>query len=117
MRRGLKWLIFASAVVGVITVIFLLLIFVPDLEAGLKPQWPWMWDRTRFVNPWSFLATVTIALLMLAIPLSHIAWLVLAGIWLAHSSMKGSEAAPSNMEGSTSDTFQYGGKRRRHLPI
>ncbi|MDH4135629.1 MAG: zinc-ribbon domain-containing protein [Anaerolineae bacterium] len=38
------------------------------------------------MNPWDFLANVTIALLMLAIPLSHVAWLVMAAIWLARSS-------------------------------
>jgi hypothetical protein len=44
-----------------------------------------MWERARFADPWSLLGTVTIVLLMLAIPLSHMAWLVLAAIWLSHS--------------------------------
>jgi hypothetical protein len=85
MREGLKWLAFASIAIGVVIVGLLILVFVPGL-GWARPSGYWMWSRTDFLNPWDFLANVTIALLMLAIPLSHIAWLVMAAIWLARSS-------------------------------
>jgi hypothetical protein len=85
MREGLKWLAFASIAIGVVIVGLLILVFVPGL-GWARPSGYWMWSRTDFLNPWDFLANVTIALLMLAIPLSHVAWLVMAAIWLARSS-------------------------------
>ncbi len=86
MRGELKWLVFASIVIGVVIVGLLILTFVPGLGwGGARPYRYWMWSRTEFLTPWDFLGNVTIALLMLAIPLSHIAWLVMAAIWLARS--------------------------------
>jgi hypothetical protein len=84
MREELKWLAFASIAIGVVIVGLLILTFVPGL-GWTRPSGYGMWNRTDFLNPWDFLANVTIALLMLAIPLSHIAWLVMAAIWLARS--------------------------------
>ena len=93
MREGLKWLVFASIVIGVIIVGLLILTFVPGLGWGwTRPSGYWMWNRADFLNPWHFLANVTIALLMLAIPPSHIAWLVMAAIWLARSAEEPSPA-------------------------
>lgn len=86
MREEFKWLVFASIAIGVVIVGLLILTFVPGLGWGwTRPSGYWMWSRTDFLNPWDFLANVTIALLLLAIPLSHIAWLVMAAIWLARS--------------------------------
>jgi len=86
MHGELKWLVFASIVIGVVIVGLLILTFVPGLGwGGTRPHRYWMWSRTEFLTPWDFLGNVTIALLMLAIPLSHIAWLVMAAIWLARS--------------------------------
>ena len=84
MREELKWLVFASIAIGVVIVGFLILTFTPGL-GWTRPSGYWMWNKADFLNPWDFLANVTIALLMLAIPLSHIAWLVMAAIWLARS--------------------------------
>jgi NADH:ubiquinone oxidoreductase subunit 6 (subunit J) len=86
MREEFKWLVFASIAIGVVIVGLLILTFVPGLGWGwTRPSGYWMWSRTDFLNPWDFLANVTITLLLLAIPLSHIAWLVMAAIWLARS--------------------------------
>jgi hypothetical protein len=86
MRKGFKWLVFASIAIGVIIVGLLILAFVPSLGwRRIRPHEYQMWSGTDLLNPWGLLARVTIALLLLAIPLSHIAWLVVATIWLARS--------------------------------
>lgn len=86
MHRGFKWLLFVSIAIGMVIVVLLILAFVPGLGwRGIRPHEYWMWSGTDLLNPWVLLARVTIALLLLAIPLSHIAWLVVATIWLARS--------------------------------
>ena len=86
MRRGLRKLVLISTTIVAFTAILLILalVFGPEGELVGPPPF-WMWGRTRFENPWSLLGSVMIALLMLAIPLGHVAWLVLAAMWLARA--------------------------------
>jgi hypothetical protein len=86
MRSGLRRLVVTSIIIALMIAGVLLLLFVPGLRGRwMEPHEYWMWDRARLANPWNLLASVMIALLMLAIPLAHIAWLVVAAIWLARS--------------------------------
>ena len=85
IRKGLRQLVSISVATGVIVLALMILAFISSLgKMWEQPQEYWMWEPARLANPWSLLGTVTIALLMLAIPLSHVAWLVLAAIWLSH---------------------------------
>jgi hypothetical protein len=95
MRRGLRRLVLTSTIIVAITAVLVILAFVlgPGGEWAGPPTY-WMWGRTRFENPWSLLASVAIALLMLAIPLGHIAWLVMAAMWLSRSAGSPRARAP-----------------------
>jgi hypothetical protein len=97
MRRGLRKLVLTSTVIVAITavLVILALLFGPGGE-WVGPPTYWMWGRTRFENPWSLLASVAIALLMLAIPLGHIAWLIMAALWLSRSAGPPRARAPSS---------------------
>jgi hypothetical protein len=86
MRTGLKWLVVTSIIIALMVAGILILFSVPGLRGRwMQPHEYWMWDRARLAAPWNVLASVMIALLMLTIPLGHIAWLVVAVIWLARS--------------------------------
>ena len=84
MHKRLKRLILASIVTGVLIVGFL----VVDLALGrgwVGSRGHRLLDPVDLTTPWGFLGRVMIALLMLAVPTAHIAWLVTAAIWLARS--------------------------------
>ena len=104
MHKRLRGLVFASTVTGILVVGLL------ALNLALGRGWIGlrgyrMWAPVDLSKPWDFLGRVTIALLMLAIPTAHVAWLITALIWLARST--GSPQA-----GGMSDCPHCGGKVR-----
>ena len=95
MRRGLRRLVHISTAIVAITAVLLILAFVFGPEGEwVGPPLFWMWGRARFENPWILLGSVVIALLMLTIPLGHVAWLVLAAMWLARAPGQHQAKAP-----------------------
>jgi hypothetical protein len=86
MQRGLKPLAFIVAAIAMLTTGLLILLFVPRLG------WVGFHERgaghcpccagTGVLDPWGFLATVAIVLMMVSIPVSHIVVLVLAMMWV-----------------------------------
>jgi hypothetical protein len=89
VRKGWKWLALAVIAVSLLTTGLLILLFVPRLGwVGLheyREGYCPCCGGTGVLNPWGFLATLAIVLLMLSVPLSHIAVLLLAVSWIARS--------------------------------
>jgi hypothetical protein len=89
MGKEWKWLAYAVAAVGLLTTGLLILLFVPRLGwIGLHEHAGGhcaCCGGTGVLNPWGLLATTMIVLLMMSIPLSHIAVLVLATQSIARS--------------------------------
>ncbi|MFO7741828.1 MAG: hypothetical protein R6X31_05875 [Anaerolineae bacterium] len=89
MRKEWKWLTVAAIAASLLTTALLILLFVPRLgwvglhEVG-EGSCPCC-GGTGVFNFWGFLATLVIVLMMLSIPLSHIAVLVLAVTWIARA--------------------------------
>jgi hypothetical protein len=95
MRDKLKWLIVISAITVVVVVS--LLVWIGTARTGVTGNTGPI-PLTRLTG-WRILAQVTIALLLLVIPTSHIAWLILAAIWLARTSPPPRQKCPVCGEG------------------
>jgi hypothetical protein len=89
MRKEWKWPVFAVIAVSLLTTGLLVVLFVPRLGwVGLheyREGYCPCCGGTGVLNPWGFLATLAIVLLMLSVPLAHIGVLVLAMMWIARS--------------------------------
>jgi len=86
MRREWKWLVLTVVAVGLLVSVLLILRFVPRLgwvgpEQSRQGHCPCC-GGTGGLNAWGSIATLAIALLMLSIPLGHIAVLVMAVTWV-----------------------------------
>ena len=86
MRREWRWLALAVVAIGLLISVLLILLCVPRLgwvgpEQSRQGHCPCC-GGTGVLDPWGFVATLAIALLMLSIPLGHIAVLVLAVTWV-----------------------------------